>query len=465
MTYKQTYTHTHTHARTRVHLNIYRFAASAIYSVYHQTNAQSLLGWFPWTGNSRQSVVAALRTSVDTSTKQYRDFNKNVIDVRSHSIRDAIKRNYLSLFKHPRYKTTFKQGKNIETLPKNVALCGQLSVQNRYGDLAEFLAHEIQSVPQSLSNLGKFNLPSAKSDLLRCLKLHGKPDPHLTHDCKVMDGAVIVHCLLTSVSTSHAYADAIFIPYLENQLQSVTSLDVAWDIDIPDSLTKSTQAERQGCSQESVWPNCQTIGWTSFVTQWKRRNFVILIPKVAQFSWPRAVYVTSAIGKLWFRLVRTSPVCCCDVAVDRQPVGILSQHLLRRPCMLPPQSTDEMYHRHCFEVLYRPTSLSALQSVDFTGEFAKRGVHRGFTKRGFTEAFTKRGFTWTMWHPGYGPGIVVLTFIMRIPLLFSNYCECIRTKAPKCMRRAYAYVCTRDKSLRNRPEHAITALEVWSARD
>ena len=29
---------------------------------------------------------------------------------------------------------------------------------------------------------------------------------------------------------------------------------------------------------------------------------------------------------------------------------------------LPPQSTDEMYHRHCFEVLC--TSLSALQSVD-----------------------------------------------------------------------------------------------------
>ena len=110
--------------------------------------------------------------------------------------------------------------------------CGTLwpvnivSVQNQYGDLAEFVAHDIQSFPRSLSNFGKFHLPSTTSDLLRCLELSGQPETHLTHDCKVMDGAVIGYCLSTSVSTFHAYADAIFIPYLENQLQSVTRSDV-----------------------------------------------------------------------------------------------------------------------------------------------------------------------------------------------------------------------------------------------
>ena len=110
--------------------------------------------------------------------------------------------------------------------------CGTLwpvnivSVQNRDGDLGEFVAHEIQSFPRSLSNFGKFHLPSTTSDLLRCLELPGQPEPHLNHDCKVMDGAVIVYCLSTSVSTFHAYADAIFIPDLENQLQSVTRSDV-----------------------------------------------------------------------------------------------------------------------------------------------------------------------------------------------------------------------------------------------
>ena len=153
-----------------------------------------------------------------------------MIDVRSHSIHDPIKRNSLALFKHPRYKTTSKQGKKIETLQNNVAICGQLyivSVQKLDSDLAEFLAHEIQSFPHSLSHFGKFNLPSTKSDLLGCIELPGRPEPPLTHDNKVMDGAVIVHCMSASVSTSHAYADATFIPYLENQLQSVARSDVA----------------------------------------------------------------------------------------------------------------------------------------------------------------------------------------------------------------------------------------------
>ena len=166
-------------------------------------------------------MVVALRTLVDTSTKQYRDFVKNVIDVRSHSIHDPIKMNSPSLFKNPRYKTTFKRGKKIEMLQNNAAICGQLyilSVQKLEGDFADFLVHKIQSVPHSLSKFGKFHLPSTKSDLLGCLEPPGQPEPLLTHANKVMDGAVIVHCLSTSVSTSHAYADAIFIPYLENHI-------------------------------------------------------------------------------------------------------------------------------------------------------------------------------------------------------------------------------------------------------
>ena len=150
-----------------------------------------------------ESVVAALHTLVDTGKKQYQDFVKNVIDVRSHAIHDPIKRNSLALFKNPRHKTTSKQGKKIKTLQNNVALFGQLyvSMQSRDGDLVEFFAHEIQSFPPSLSDFGKLHLPSTKSDLLRCLEQPEEPEPPLTYDCKVMDGAVVVHCLPTSVST------------------------------------------------------------------------------------------------------------------------------------------------------------------------------------------------------------------------------------------------------------------------
>ena len=203
-----------------------------------------------------ESVVAALHTLVDTGKKQYQDFVKNVIDVRSHSIHYPIKRNSLALFKNPRHKTTSKQGKKIKTLQNNVALFGQLyvSMQSRDGDLAEFFAHEIQSFPPSLSDFGKLHLPSTKSDLLRCLEQPEEPEPPLTYDCKVMDGAVVVHCLPTSVSTFDEYADKIFIPYLEKQLQSATRLDVVWDVYTPDSLKESTRGKkRQGCAQESVW--------------------------------------------------------------------------------------------------------------------------------------------------------------------------------------------------------------------
>ena len=116
----------------------------------------------------RHSLVAALRTSVDTCTKQYEDRN-----------------------------ATEQCGTYIS---------GQLyivSAQNRDGDLAEFLAHEIQLFPHSLSNCGKFHLPSTESDLLRCLELPGQPEPPLTHDRKITDRAVIVHCLSTRGSTSH----------------------------------------------------------------------------------------------------------------------------------------------------------------------------------------------------------------------------------------------------------------------
>ena len=98
-----------------------------------------------------ESVVAALHTLDDTGKKQYTDFVKNVLDARSHSIHDLIKRNSLALFRQPKRRVTSKQGKKIKVLQNNVALFGQLyiSLQNRDNDLAEFFAHEVQSFPFS----------------------------------------------------------------------------------------------------------------------------------------------------------------------------------------------------------------------------------------------------------------------------------------------------------------------------
>ena len=147
----------------------------------------------------------------------------------------------LVIFRKHHRKVTSKQGKKIKVLQNNVSIFGQLyiSMQNREGDLAEFFSHEIQSFPPSLSDFGKVHLPNTKPGLLQCLEQPGKSDPPSTYDCKVMDGAIIVHFLPTTrVSTFDEYADIVFIPYLEKQLQTATRLDVVWDTYISDSFTQ-----------------------------------------------------------------------------------------------------------------------------------------------------------------------------------------------------------------------------------
>ena len=67
---------------------------------------------------------------------------------------------------------------------------------------SEFFAHEIQSSPPSLSELGKLDLPSAKSELLQCIEQSVENEPPAMFDCMVLDGPVIVHSLPTSGVTT-----------------------------------------------------------------------------------------------------------------------------------------------------------------------------------------------------------------------------------------------------------------------
>ena len=115
-------------------------------------------------------------------------------------------------------------------------------MQNRLSNIDEFFAHEIQSFPPSFSDLGMLHLPGTKSDLIRCLEQPVQEEPPSAYDCKVLDGAVIVHCLPTfNVTTFDEYADVVFIPHLERQLQDTTQLDIVWDTYIPDSLKETTK--------------------------------------------------------------------------------------------------------------------------------------------------------------------------------------------------------------------------------
>ena len=129
-----------------------------------------------------ESVIATVRTLESTGKEKYQDFVKKVLDDRTHSIHDPIKRNSLPLFRKCHHKQTSKQGKKIKVLQNNVALFGRLyiSMQSRDGNLDDFFAHEIQSFPPSLSDLGALHLPNTKSHLLQCLDQPGQAEPPST---------------------------------------------------------------------------------------------------------------------------------------------------------------------------------------------------------------------------------------------------------------------------------------------
>ena len=151
-----------------------------------------------------ESVIAALYTLEDTGNGQYSYFVKELLEERKRSIHEPIKLNKPALFRKPAPKIKSKQGKKIKALENNVSLFGQLYIpkQSREGDLEEFFSHEVQSFPPSLSEFGKLYLPGTKSELMKCLDTLHESTPPETFSCKVLDGAVIVHCLsITGITT------------------------------------------------------------------------------------------------------------------------------------------------------------------------------------------------------------------------------------------------------------------------
>ena len=100
-----------------------------------------------------ESVIISLRCLEDTDKRQYQTFVKDVLEERTRSIHNPIKRNKLALFQKPTPQTQSKEGNKIKALQNNLSLVGQLyiSMQSREGDLGEFFSHKFQSFPPSLS--------------------------------------------------------------------------------------------------------------------------------------------------------------------------------------------------------------------------------------------------------------------------------------------------------------------------
>ena len=194
------------------------------------------------------AVATSIRSIEEIGKEQYNKYLEERLEKAVISIDQKITKNALTLFRNSKAKVASKQNQKVKSLRDNVALFGHLYVamQNRNGDLKEFFSHEIQTFPPSLSDYGKLRLPGTKSELLHCIEPKSYPDEPQRYDCKVFDGAVIVHCLpTTDASTFDEYALKIFIPYIERQLTDAKRIDIVWDTYLSDSLKTSTRRKNE----------------------------------------------------------------------------------------------------------------------------------------------------------------------------------------------------------------------------
>lgn len=152
-------------------------------------------------------VVSTLRTLEDLGSGQYRAFQKDVLDDRKKSIHETIKRNNLPFLKSPKPKPNSVVAKKLAAVRNDANLFGRLYIANqqRDGDLDTFFSHENQMYPPSLSDYGRLRM-GTKSDLLKCFETESE-DAIPKFDCKIFDGAALVHTLPTaSASTFKDYA-------------------------------------------------------------------------------------------------------------------------------------------------------------------------------------------------------------------------------------------------------------------
>lgn len=248
------------------------------------------------------SVAETIRSLQEVGREKYSEYREKVIVDRKKSIHDTITKNNLPLFKRQQGRPNSKQKKTISVLQNNVTLFAQLyiAMQNRQSDLEEFFSHEVQSYPPSLSEFGNLRLPTAKSDLLACLPgCTEQREPPRKFGCRILDGAVIVHCLpVAGAVTFNEYAEKVFVPHLLQQLQHSNRVDVVWDTYIPGSLKESTREKRGAGARCKVSGQAKIpVNWMQFLRDSNNKTelFQFLTEKVAQYSFPAAkhIYITS----------------------------------------------------------------------------------------------------------------------------------------------------------------------------
>ncbi len=236
-------------------------------------------------------VVEAMYVLKKTGQVQYNTFITERLVQQTKPINDPIKRNNFPLFSRPPVREKSKSKQQLLSLKNDCSLFSSLyiSCQRRDGDLDDFLKHENQACPPSLSSMGKLRL-GTKSDIVSCLEnlidIDEVSNPKV--DAVILDGAAIVNMLRPGTAdTFSEYASKIFLPYITKQLQVVQRLDVVWDEYVQSSLKAYTRSTRgKGCRRRVESSNTVPKNWLEFLRNEdnKRELFSFLSLKTASVS-------------------------------------------------------------------------------------------------------------------------------------------------------------------------------------
>ncbi|KAG7154405.1 hypothetical protein Hamer_G017623 [Homarus americanus] len=151
------------------------------------------------------------------------------LEDKSKPIGDTIKLYKLTLFSSMKSKTPTRSKQQLAFAKDDCGLFPRLYIacQTREGDLDEFLKHENWAYPPALSSNGKLRF-SKKADLLTPLEqLADKITDAPSVTSTILDGPAVVEMLKPGGSrTFKEYSTAVFIPYIESQLEHRSRLDL-----------------------------------------------------------------------------------------------------------------------------------------------------------------------------------------------------------------------------------------------
>lgn len=214
-----------------------------------------------------ESVVKTVRNIEQIGVKAYDAYVEQRLVKAEKPISDPIAKQQLPLFSRPQKKNPSRSQLQVADLEVDRELMSQLyvSCQTRAVNQDDFFMYENHPYAPSLSDHGKLRA-SNKSDLIPCLQslITPKTDGP-TVDCIILDGAAVVHLLAPrTAATFNEYASAIFLPYIDRQLQNAQRVDVVWDAYIPDSLKESTRKKRGTGIRRRV------LGTSKIPTNWMK---------------------------------------------------------------------------------------------------------------------------------------------------------------------------------------------------